>query len=150
MILFHLTLKVTMVIQEALRLFPPAGFVVRETLEEVRIGNITIPKGVCTWTLISTLHRDPTIWGPDANKFRPERFADGISKACKFSQAYIPFGLGTRLCVGRNFAMMELKIVISFIVSKFKFSLSPNYVHSPVFRMLVEPNNGVQLIIQKV
>ncbi|XP_021689936.2 cytochrome P450 714A1 [Hevea brasiliensis] len=141
---------ITMVIQEALRLFPPAGFVVRETLEEVQIGNITIPKGVCTWTLISTLHRDPTIWGPDADKFKPERFSDGVSKACKFPQAYIPFGLGTRLCVGRNFAMVELKIVISFIVSKFKFSLSPNYVHSPVFRMLVEPENGLQLIIQKV
>ncbi|KAF2304406.1 hypothetical protein GH714_030789 [Hevea brasiliensis] len=141
---------ITMVIQEALRLFPPAGFVVRETLEEVQIGYITIPKGVCTWTLISTLHRDPTIWGPDADKFKPERFSDGVSKACKFPQAYIPFGLGTRLCVGRNFAMVELKIVISFIVSKFKFSLSPNYVHSPVFRMLVEPENGLQLIIQKV
>ncbi|KAF2286990.1 hypothetical protein GH714_036783 [Hevea brasiliensis] len=69
---------VTMVIQEAMRLFPPSGFVLREALEEVQIGNITIPKGVCTWTLISTLHRDPTIWGPDANKFRPERFADGV------------------------------------------------------------------------
>ncbi|OAY54067.1 cytochrome P450 714A1 isoform X2 [Manihot esculenta] len=140
---------VTMVIQEAMRLFPPAGFVVREALEEVQIGNITIPKGVCIWTLISTLHRDPTMWGPDANEFRPERFADGVSKACKFPQAYIPFGLGTRLCVGRNFAMVELKIVISSIVSKFKFSLSPNYVHSPVFRMLVEPQHGLQLLIQK-
>ncbi|KAJ9183538.1 hypothetical protein P3X46_007380 [Hevea brasiliensis] len=141
---------VTMVIQEAMRLFPPSGFVLREALEEVQIGNITIPKGVCTWTLISTLHRDPTIWGPDANKFRPERFADGVSKACKFPQAYIPFGLGTRLCVGRNFAMVELKIIISSIVSKFRFSLSPNYVHSPVFRMLVEPEHGLQLLIQKV
>ncbi|EEF45826.1 cytochrome P450, putative [Ricinus communis] len=141
---------VTMVIQEALRLFPPAGFVVREAFEEVKIRNIIIPKGVCTWTLISTLHRDPSIWGPDADKFNPGRFADGISKACKFPQAYIPFGLGTRLCVGRNFAIVELKIVISLIVSKFRISLSPNYVHSPVLRMLVEPEHGLQLLIQKI
>lgn len=139
-----------MVIQEALRLFPPAGFVVREALEQVQIGNLKIPKGVCTWTLISTLHRDLSIWGQDANEFRPQRFKDGLYKACKFPQAYIPFGLGTRLCVGRNFAMVELKVVISLIVSNFKFSLSPNYVHSPVFRMLVEPEQGIQLRIQKV
>ncbi|XP_020536330.1 cytochrome P450 714A1 isoform X2 [Jatropha curcas] len=141
---------VTMVIQESLRLFPPAGFVVREAFQEVQIGNITIPKGVCTWTLISTLHRDPNIWGQDADKFRPERFADGLSKACKFPQAYIPFGIGTRLCVGRHFAMVELKIVISLIISKFVLSLSPNYMHSPAFRMLVEPQHGLQLIIQKI
>nr|AYM55676.1 cytochrome P450 [Croton stellatopilosus] len=142
---------VTMVIQESLRLFPPTGFVVREAFEEVQIGNIiTIPKGVCTWTLISTLHRDPDIWGEDANKFRPERFADGISKACKFPQAYLPFGIGTRLCVGRNFAMVELKIVISLIVSKFTLSLSPNYIHSPTFRVLIEPKHGLQLLIQKI
>ncbi|XP_065851419.1 cytochrome P450 714A1-like [Euphorbia lathyris] len=141
---------VSMVIQEALRLFPPAGFVVREALEDVEIGNIKIPKGVCTWTLISTLHRDPSIWGEDANEFKPQRFEDGLSKASKFPHSYIPFGLGTRLCVGRNFAMVELKIVISLIVSNFKLSLSPNYIHSPVFRMLVEPEFGLQLLIQKV
>ncbi|WCJ29553.1 Cytochrome P450 714A1 [Euphorbia peplus] len=141
---------VNMVIQEALRLFPPAGFVVREALEQVQIGNIKIPKGVCTWTLISTLHRDPTIWGADANEFKPQRFEQGLSKACKYPQAYIPFGLGTRLCVGRNFAMVELKIVISLIVSNFHLSLSPHYIHSPVFKMLVEPEFGLQLLIRKV
>ena len=138
-----------MVIQEALRLFPPAGFVVREAFEEIQIGNITVPKGVCIWTQIPALHRDSRIWGSDSDKFKPERFADGISKACKFPAAYIPFGLGTRLCVGRNFAMVELKVIIALIVSKFKFSLSPNYQHSPVFRALIQPEHGVQIMIQK-
>lgn len=139
-----------MVIQEALRLYPPGAFVSREALEQVQIGKITVPKGVCIWTLIPTMHRDTTIWGPDANEFRPERFADGVSKACKFAQAYIPFGVGTRLCVGRNLAMVELKVVLSLIVSEFTFSLSPNYQHSPAFRMIVEPEHGVQIIIRKV
>ncbi|KDP33461.1 hypothetical protein JCGZ_07032 [Jatropha curcas] len=140
----------TMLIQETLRLYPPAAFVSREALEQVQIGKISIPKGVCIWTLIPTLHRDPILWGPDVNEFRPERFADGISKACKFGHAYIPFGVGTRLCLGRNFAMIQLKIVLSLIVSKFTFSLSPNYQHSPAFRMLVEPQHGIQIVIQKV
>ncbi|XP_038698685.1 cytochrome P450 714A1-like isoform X2 [Tripterygium wilfordii] len=142
--------SVKMVIHETLRLYPPAAFVSREALEETQVGNILVPKGVCIWTVISTLHRDPHTWGSDVNEFRPERFADGVSKACKFPQAYIPFGVGPRLCLGKNFAMVQLKVVISLIVSRFQFKLSPNYTHSPVYRMLVEPGYGVAIIAQKV
>lgn len=143
-------LQVTMVIHESLRLYPPAAFVSREALEETRVGNIIIPKGVCLWTLIPTLHRDPEIWGADANEFKPERFSEGVSKACKFPQAYVPFGLGPRLCLGKNFAMVQLKILLSIIVSKFTFSLSPKYQHSPAYRMIVEPRHGVHIIFQKI
>ncbi|XP_021297271.1 cytochrome P450 714A1-like [Herrania umbratica] len=141
---------VTMVIQETLRLYPPAAFVSREALEEIQLGNVTIPKGVCLWTLIPTLHRDLEIWGSDANEFKPERFSDGISKACKLPQAYIPFGLGPRLCLGRNLAMVQLKIVLCHIISKFTFSLSPKYRHFPAYRMIVEPGNGVHILIKKI
>ncbi|KAJ4720279.1 Cytochrome P450 [Melia azedarach] len=141
---------VSMVIQESLRLYPPAAFVSREALEDTQIGNIKIPKGVCLWTLIPTLHRDPEIWGEDANEFKPERFSEGVSKACKFPQAYVPFGLGPRLCLGRNFAMVQLKIVVSLIVSKFSFSLSPKYQHSPAYRMIVEPRHGVHILFRNV
>ncbi|KAK7275912.1 hypothetical protein RIF29_17038 [Crotalaria pallida] len=141
---------VTMVIQEVLRLYPPGVFVAREAYEDVQIGNLHVPKGVNIWTLVPTLHRDPEIWGPDANKFKPERFKDGVSKACKFPQSYAPFGLGARLCVGKNLGMMELKIVLALIISKFNLSLSPCYKHSPAFKILVEPEHGVQLLIQKI
>ncbi|XP_062092275.1 cytochrome P450 714A1-like [Humulus lupulus] len=141
---------VTMVIQEVLRLYPPAAFVSREALEETKVGNITVPKGVCLWTLIPTLHRDSDVWGPDANEFKPERFAEGVAQACRLSpQAYIPFGLGPRLCLGKNFAMVELKVILSLIISRFSFSLSPKYHHSPAYRMIVEPGNGVQILITK-
>ncbi|KAI3517520.1 hypothetical protein L1887_16735 [Cichorium endivia] len=141
--------SVTMVIQEAMRLFPPAAFVSREALERTQIGHVDVPKGVCIWSLIPTLHRDPEIWGPDAHEFRPERFSNGVTKACKSPQAYVPFGVGARSCLGRNFAMAQLKVVISLITSKFTFSLSPNYQHSPVYRMVVQPGNGVNILIQK-
>lgn len=140
----------SMVIQETLRLYPPATFVSREALADTRIGNIVVPKGVCIWTLIPTLHRDPDIWGPDVYEFRPERFSDGVSKACRHHQAYVPFGLGTRVCLGKNFAMVQLKVLLSLIVSRFNFSLSPNYRHSPIFRMIVEPEHGVLIRIQKI
>ena len=139
-----------MVIQEALRLYPPAAFISREALEEFEMGNIIVPKGVCIWTLIPTLHRDPEIWGPDANEFKPQRFANGVSSACKVPQAYIPFGLGARLCIGKNFAMVQLKLLLCIIISKFNFTLSPNYKHSPAYRMIVEPKHGVHILIKKV
>ena len=139
-----------MVIQEALRLYPPAAFISREALEEFEMGNIIVPKGVCIWTLIPTLHRDPEIWGPDANEFKPQRFANGVSSACKVPQAYIPFGLGARLCIDKNFAMVQLKLLLCIIISKFNFTLSPNYKHSPAYRMIVEPKHGVHILIKKV
>ncbi|RDX65094.1 Cytochrome P450 714A1, partial [Mucuna pruriens] len=141
---------VTMVIKEVLRLYPPAAFVSREAYEDIQIGNLNVPKGVCLWTLIPTLQRDPEIWGPDANEFKPERFSEGVSKACKFPHAYVPFGLGTRLCLGKNFAMVQLKVVLALIISKFSFSLSPSYRHSPAYRMIVEPGHGVYILIQKI
>ncbi|KAI8005732.1 Cytochrome P450 714A1 [Camellia lanceoleosa] len=140
---------VSMVIHEALRLYPPAAFVSRETHQETQIGHLTIPKGVCIWTLIPTLHRDPENWGHDANEFKPERFANGVSGACNNPHAYVPFGLGPRLCLGRNFATVELKVVLTLIMSKFSFSLSPKYRHSPTFRMIVEPGHGVHILIQR-
>lgn len=142
--------QVTMVIQETLRLYPPAAFVSREALEDTKIGNVNVPKNVCIWTLIPTLHRDPEIWGADANEFKPQRFADGISKACKYPQAYVPFGLGPRLCLGKNFAIVQLKVVLSLIVSRYNFSLSPKYQHSPTYQMIVLPKHGVRITIQKI
>ncbi|XP_073124152.1 cytochrome P450 714A1-like [Henckelia pumila] len=137
-------LKTTaMVIHEVLRLYPPAAFVSREALQETKIGHIVVPKGVCLWTLIPTLHRDPDIWGADANEFNPQRFANGISNV------YIPFGLGPRLCLGKSFALVQLKIIVFLIVSKFTFTLSPKYRHSPAFRMIVEPGHDVRLCIRR-
>ncbi|XP_047327492.1 cytochrome P450 714A1-like [Impatiens glandulifera] len=140
---------VTMVIQETLRLYPPAAFVSREALEEIQFGAVTVPKGVCVWTLIPMLHRDTEVWGSDAGEFKPERFANGLAAACKVPHGYIPFGMGQRLCLGQNFAMVQLKIVLSLIISKFSIALSPKYIHSPAYRMIVEPGNGVHIILHR-
>ncbi|GAB2212322.1 hypothetical protein Drorol1_Dr00020281 [Drosera rotundifolia] len=141
--------SVRMVIQETLRLYPPAAFISREVLDEMKIGDVVVPKGVCMWTLIPTLHRDINIWGLDANQFKPERFANGVSSACKVPQAYVPFGAGARLCLGKNFAMFELRLILSLVVTRFSFTLSPDYKHDPAYRMIVEPRSGVHILISK-
>ncbi|OVA02197.1 Cytochrome P450 [Macleaya cordata] len=144
--MLHKMKILTMVIQETLRLFPPAILLIREAFKEMKFGDIDVPKGVNLWISISTMHRIPEIWGPDANEFKPERFEHGIFGACKLPQVYIPFGMGPRTCLGQKFAMVELKIVLSLILSKFTFTLSPNYKHSPAFKLFIEPEHGMHLL----
>lgn len=140
----------TMVIQETLRLYPPASFVTREALNDMNLGGIDIPKGTNIRVPIALAHRDPSVWGTDCDRFDPERFAGGIARACKPHHMYIPFGVGPRTCAGQNLAMVELKVVLSLVLSRFEFELSPNYVHRPAFRLTVEPGDGVPLIFKKL
>ncbi|KAF7819943.1 cytochrome P450 714A1-like [Senna tora] len=139
--------SLTMVIQESLRLYGPAVTASREALEEMKVGELVVPKGVNMWFFIPSLHRDPQIWGEDACEFKPERFAGGVSEACKYPQAYIPFGFGSRICLGQNFAVIQAKIILSLMLSRFSFSVSPNYRHSPAYRMLLVPKFGAPLIV---
>ncbi|XP_057979700.1 cytochrome P450 714C2-like [Malania oleifera] len=140
----------TMVIQETLRLYPPAAFIVRKAFQEIKCKDIQIPKGMILWIPIAALHHNADIWGPDVYEFKPERFANGTTAACKIPQAYMPFGWGSRICLGQHFAMVELKAILSLIISKFQFSLSPAYRHSPTFTLVVEPGHGVLLHMSKV
>uniref|UniRef100_A0A0A9D1K5 Uncharacterized protein n=1 Tax=Arundo donax TaxID=35708 RepID=A0A0A9D1K5_ARUDO len=140
----------TMVIQETLRLYPPGPFVTREALNDIKLGNINIPKGTNIRIPIAQAHRDPSTWGPNPDRFDPGRFANGISGACKPSHMYMPFGVGARTCAGQNLAIVELKVVLSLLLSRFEFALSPNYVHCPAFRLTIEPGNGVPLIFRKL
>ncbi|KAB2634492.1 cytochrome P450 734A1-like [Pyrus ussuriensis x Pyrus communis] len=142
--------RLTMVIHESMRLYPPTPVVSREAFADMKFEDIIVPKGVIVWTVMLTLHTDPEIWGPDSYTFNPERFANGIIGACKLPQLYIPFGVGPRVCIGQNFAMAELKVLISLILSKFSFSVSPNYIHKPSLRLLIEAEHGVRLLVRKL
>lgn len=147
---FMLILQLTMVINESLRLYPPVAVVSREALKDMKLGDIHVPKGVNVWTLVTTLHTDPENWGQDSYKFNPNRFANGVTGACELPHLYMPFGVGPRMCLGQNLALVELKILISLILSKFSLSLSPKYVHSPALNLVIEPGQGVNLLVKKL
>ncbi|GJN31385.1 hypothetical protein PR202_gb19778 [Eleusine coracana subsp. coracana] len=138
--------SLTMVIQETLRLYPAGAFVSRQALQELTLGGVHIPKGVNIYIPVSTMHLDPNLWGPDVKEFNPERFSD----ARPHLYSYLPFGAGARTCLGQGFAMAELKILISLIISKFVLKLSPHYEHSPTLKLIVEPEFGVDLTLTKV
>jgi len=140
----------TMVIQETLRLYPPASLIMREALKDIRLGGVDVPRGTIIQVAISMLHLDMEAWGPDANEFRPDRFANGAAAACKPAHMYVPFGYGPRLCTGQNLAMAELKVLLACLLTKFSFSLSPGYQHSPVFRLTIEPEFGMPLVVTRL
>ncbi|KAK2632756.1 hypothetical protein EUGRSUZ_L01127 [Eucalyptus grandis] len=140
----------TMVINESLRLYSPVPLVSREALTDMKFGDLKVPEGVNVWTMVLTLHTDPEIWGPDSYSFNPGRFANGITGACKLPHLYMPFGVGPRVCLGQNLAMVELKILIAQLLSNFSFTLSPNYIHSPALRLVVEPEHGIELSVTKL
>ncbi|KAL3517933.1 hypothetical protein ACH5RR_020522 [Cinchona calisaya] len=142
--------QLTMAINESLRLYPPVAVVSREALKDMKFGDIKIPQGVNVWTLVTALHTDPEIWGPDSYKFKPDRFANGITGACKFPHLYMPFGVGPRVCLGQNLAVVELKILISLILANFSFSISPKYKHSPALTLVIEPGQGVDLLVKQL
>uniref|UniRef100_A0A0E0BN52 Cytochrome P450 n=1 Tax=Oryza glumipatula TaxID=40148 RepID=A0A0E0BN52_9ORYZ len=106
-------MEVTMVIQETLRLYPPASVMMREALTDVKLGNIEVPRGTIVQVPRLMLHLDKEAWGADADEFRPDRFANGVAAACRAAHMYVPFGHGPRTCIGQNLAMAELKVVLA-------------------------------------
>src|SRR5690606_6052542 len=86
------------VIKESMRIYPPAGIVGREALEDVEIGEYLMPKGSQVNCLVYFPHHDPR-WWDEPGQFRPERFSPE-NEANVNKRAYIPFGGGPRVCIG--------------------------------------------------
>ncbi|XP_068659321.1 cytochrome P450 709B2-like [Aristolochia californica] len=139
---------VTMVLYETLRLYSPVIFTERKTVSDLKLGNLTIPKDTMVTFPFPIIHRDKKYWGEDADEFNPLRFADGFSRAAKHPNAFIAFSIGPRTCIGQNFAMLEAKTVMAVILQRFSFTLSPNYKHSPVNNVLLQPEFGVPIVFE--
>eukprot|EP00252_Welwitschia_mirabilis_P012666 TRINITY_DN279_c0_g1_i12.p1 TRINITY_DN279_c0_g1~~TRINITY_DN279_c0_g1_i12.p1 ORF type:complete len:513 (-),score=67.01 TRINITY_DN279_c0_g1_i12:208-1746(-) len=141
---------VGMIINEALRLYPPGVFIMRETSEAAMLGNLFLPKGTQLVLPILALHHDPSLWGDDANHFNPSRFSHGIANACKYPNAFMPFGFGPRICIGQNFALLEAKLILAMILQRFSFVLSPSYSHAPAQFLALRPQHGAQVILHNI
>ncbi|MED6136924.1 hypothetical protein PIB30_060266 [Stylosanthes scabra] len=141
---------VPMILQESLRLYPPVVMFARFLRKDAKLGDLTIPAGVELVVPISMLHQDKEFWGDDAKEFKPERFAEGVSKATNGKLSYMPFGWGPRLCIGQNFGLLEAKIAVSMILQRFSFELSPSYTHSPSFIITLQPERGAHLMLQNL
>ncbi|XP_044165465.1 cytochrome P450 4V2-like isoform X3 [Acropora millepora] len=105
------------VIKEAQRLFPSVPVLGRTVTEDYNFNGYTAPKGTTVVTAIVALHRNPEVW-PAPLQFDPDRFLPENSQG-RHPFAFIPFSAGPRNCIGQRFALLEVKIVLSYILHNF-------------------------------
>jgi cytochrome P450 len=109
----------TAVVQEALRLYPPAWSIVRDSVAEDEVGGYRIPPGSVVVTCPYVTHRDPVLW-PDPDAFVPERFLD--EDPGRHPYAYFPFGAGKRHCVGDRMAMRQSSTLVAALAGRFRLT----------------------------
>ena len=132
----------TMVIQEAMRLYPPIWVIERRAIADDVIGGFHIPAGSSIVISPYVLHRNENFW-PDAERFDPTRFS---SKP----RGYIPFGSGPRFCIGAEFAMMEARLIVPMVMQAFHLELAPGHSASPLPGITLRPKKGLQMILHPV
>jgi cytochrome P450 len=132
-----------MILDESLRLFPPAWTLGRRAIGEDVIDGFYIPANTVIAICTYVLHRHPEFWDqPDI--FDPERFSPQNSKG-RHKFVYIPFGAGPRQCIGNNFGLMEAALVMACILQRFELHLVPGVEVKPQALFVLRPNRDVMM-----
>lgn len=135
------------VIEEAMRLYPPAASVSRQALGPDELAGKRIRKGNLVMVSQWVLHRHRLLWtNPD--RFDPRRFLPGARERIdRF--AYLPFGAGPRVCIGASFALQEAAIILAHLMRSFSFELQNNHKIMPVQRITLRPAGGLPMILRR-
>jgi enediyne biosynthesis protein E7 len=137
----------TMVIQEAMRLYPPVWLLPRRAVAEDVIDGYRVPAGADVLICPYTLHRHPGFW-PDPERFDPERFGtDRVGARHRY--AYIPFGAGPRFCVGNNLGMMEAVLVAAMVAREFRLRLVPGHEVEPEPMLSLRAKGGLPMTVHR-
>ncbi len=141
----HLPL-VRRIVDEALRMYPPAAFLSRTAQTQDELCGREIRPGDTVILPIYALHRHHLLW-IDPDRFDPARFAD--PKAIdRF--AYLPFGDGPRICIGASFALQEAVIVLATLLARFRLARVPGKDPKPVMILTLRPEGGVWLSVTRL
>lgn len=136
------------VLQEAMRLYPPVWITDRIPIKNDQFEELDLPNDRIIGIYIYGVHHAPEYW-PDPEKFDPLRFTkEEIDKRPPFS--YLPFGGGPRLCIGSNFAMMQMQITIAEIIQRYDFELLENQVVNLLPLIALRPDKGIRLRLSKL
>ena len=127
------------IFKEALRLYPPVGFFPRTAKKDTKLRDKNIQEGCGVVVAPWLIHRHNKFW-QDPNEFKPERFDNPYNK-----DAYMPFGMGERICIGQGFAMQEAMIILAHILSKYRLELKENFVPDVVGRLTIRSANGMMI-----
>jgi cytochrome P450 len=132
-----------MVIEESMRLYPPAWAFERQAIEDDVVAGFAVPKGTLIGICPFTLHRKSEYWenpeGFDPERFTPERVA------ARPRYSYLPFGGGPRFCIGSAFAMMELQIIVAMVAQKHSLELLPGTNPALVPEVTLRPEGGIPM-----
>lgn len=131
------------IVNEALRLYPPAWMLGREANEPLELGGYRIAKGTTIFLTSCVIHRDPR-WFDDPDAFRPERWVNGLLQRIP-RYAYFPFGGGPRICIGNGFAQLEAALVLATIARKHRLHLAPDAVVEPLPSMTLRLAHGLKM-----
>jgi cytochrome P450 len=135
------------VFRETLRLFPPVGYIVRQATQTCPMRDKTVKKGATVMVSPWLIHRHRDLWEqPDA--FNPDRYNNEQSRE-SLKNAYLPFSMGPRVCIGAAFALQEAVLVLSSISRHYHLKPVPGHVPQPVGRLTIRSANGVRLILSR-
>lgn len=135
---------VKQVVEEALRVYPPAWLISREVVTPVKLRGYEVVPGEIMIIAPWILHRHPAYW-KDPEVFRPERFAEEGEASLVPKYGYIPFGGGARVCIGNQFALMEMQLVVATIAQKFRLRLSAGQSLKPEPMITLRPPEGLKM-----
>ena len=126
------------VIEESMRLYPPVWAVPRQVVADDQIGGFTIPRGSTIVLLPLVTHRHPEFWR-EPETFDPGRFApQEIAQRPK--GAYFPFLGGPHQCIGNEFAMIEMQLVVAMVLRRFDLELMPDQSLEPEASLTLRPS----------
>jgi cytochrome P450 len=131
-----------MVIEESMRLYPPAHTMAREPIAPDEVLGHRIPVGSIVLIAPWLLHRKASLW-PEPHRFDPERFA---TEPPRFT--YIPFGAGQRICIGAAFAMTEAILLLAMIAQRYRFKLKEGHPIEPQGLITLRPRYGMPMILE--
>ncbi len=131
------------VIQEALRLYPPAWIIGRESIQDGYLGNHAVKQSAQVLICTYALHRNPAYW-PDPETFDPHRFDPERTKQ-RHSHAHLPFGSGARTCIGKHFAMLEMQIVLATMLRHGGLKLADEQPVRPHALVTLKPSAPIRM-----
>ncbi len=132
-----------MVIEESMRLYPPAHTISRQALGDDAVLGHRIPAGSAVLIAPWLLHRKPALWS-EPQRFDPERFSPEKS-AARHRFAYIPFGAGPRICIGMAFAMTEAVLILATIAQRYRLRLKAGHPVEPQGLITLRPRYGMRM-----
>uniref|UniRef100_A0A8D2CQ94 Uncharacterized protein n=1 Tax=Sciurus vulgaris TaxID=55149 RepID=A0A8D2CQ94_SCIVU len=136
----------TMCIKEALRLYPPVPSIGRKLSKPITFPDgRSLPKGIIVTLSIYALHHNPKVW-PNPEVFDPFRFAPNSSR---HSHSFLPFSGGPRNCIGKQFAMNEMKVAVALTLLRFELLPDSTKVPFPIQRLVLRSKNGIHLHLRK-